>query len=219
MPITKWGALSFLLAILLPAGILLANIIYVTFDEGFYHKLLEKHNSYSRFDNRETVDTTISGLIAFFTGKDSVPPAIFDDNERSHLVDVKVLLDKVRLFLGVVTLLFAFYLTSTFLSPVEKRARLLALGRTLMLGGGLTLLLIAALVIAAVNFSPFFRLFHEMFFPQGNWSFPMESTLIRLFPWEFFFDLTVAVIARTALVGLLCLIGGYLLRRWIQSSL
>jgi uncharacterized membrane protein len=55
-----------------------------------------------------------------------------------------------------------------------------------------------------------FSLFHEVFFPGGNWSFPADSNLIRLYP-EPFWELSAVAL------GILASIGGiavwYLARR------
>lgn len=41
--------------------------------------------------------------------------------------------------------------------------------------------LIGSIIILS-TFSSAFTLFHQIFFPQGNWSFPADSLLIQLYP-------------------------------------
>jgi integral membrane protein (TIGR01906 family) len=51
-----------------------------------------------------------------------------------------------------------------------------------------------------------FILFHQTFFPQGNWTFPYDSTLIRLFPvefWQLFAALFLGLIIILSVLGLL----------------
>lgn len=191
-------SLSVLLAICLAVALLLASVLSIAFDEDFYSTYLAKHGSYSRFDSREEVDSAISGMLAFFRGEQESLPEIFDEDEQSHLADVKVLLDRSRL---LCVLLVALWFASN-LSALRKPA---LVARNLVAGGIAALVLTALLLLAALFFSQTFLLFHEVFFPQGNWQFPLESALIRLFPRGFFFDLFTQVILRTALLGLVSL--------------
>jgi uncharacterized protein DUF1461 len=70
-------------------------------------------------------------------------------------------------------------------------------------------------VAAAVAFDPLFLLFHEVFFPQGNFLFAPDSNLIRLYPEWYWQGVTAGVgasfIAVSLLVALTCHIA--LLRR------
>lgn len=46
-------------------------------------------------------------------------------------------------------------------------------------------------VMVAVFFPPFFALFHQLFFPQGNYAFAADSLLIQTFPPAFWWLVTV----------------------------
>jgi uncharacterized membrane protein len=48
-------------------------------------------------------------------------------------------------------------------------------------------------VAAAVAFDPLFLLFHEVFFPQGNFLFAPDSNLIRLYPEWYWQGVTAGV--------------------------
>jgi uncharacterized membrane protein len=48
-------------------------------------------------------------------------------------------------------------------------------------------------IAAAVAFDPLFLLFHEMFFPQGNFLFGADSNLIRLYPEWYWQGITAGV--------------------------
>ena len=48
-------------------------------------------------------------------------------------------------------------------------------------------------VAAAVAFDPLFLLFHEVFFPQGNFLFAPDSNLIRLYPEWYWQGITAGV--------------------------
>lgn len=201
-------ALSALLAVSLAAALLLASILTIAFDEDFYSTYLAKHGSYSRFDSREAADSAISGMLAFFRGDQESLPEVFEENERSHLVDVKFLLDRARMLLA---LLIALWLGCNLHGLYRRKPALVA--GNLAAGGIAALVLTALLVLAALFFSQTFILFHHVFFPLGNWQFPMESALIRLFPRGFFFDLFKQAILRTALLGLSCLAMGLVAKK------
>ena len=58
-------------------------------------------------------------------------------------------------------------------------------------------------VFAIVAWESAFTLFHQLLFPPGTWSFPANSTMIRLYPPEFWFDAAMiagALIIATSLV-------------------
>jgi uncharacterized membrane protein len=56
-------------------------------------------------------------------------------------------------------------------------------------------------VVGFIAFDPLFELFHRLFFPGGNWEFPADSNMIRLYPYAFW-QLTAGAL------GVLCVMGG-----------
>ncbi|HEX5590858.1 MAG TPA: DUF1461 domain-containing protein [Candidatus Limnocylindrales bacterium] len=59
---------------------------------------------------------------------------------------------------------------------------------------GLGIGVVATGVIAAVAFDAAFEVFHRLFFPGGNWAFdPRTSRLVQLFPFDFWYETTIAV--------------------------
>ena len=74
-------------------------------------------------------------------------------------------------------------------------------------GGWITVgLLSALLVFLAVSFDQLFVYFHRLFFEDGTWTFSQSSTLIRLFPFEFWRDAFALAIGFALLVGVLFVI-------------
>ena len=109
-------------------------------------------------------------LFAFFEGRAPMPD-VFNEDEASHLRDVRVLL---WVALALFMVCFAIALRGIFIrGPRVVRDGLLAL-----------VLIIAACVL--VPFESLFWYFHIIFFPQGNWMFPASSTLITFYPGDFF---------------------------------
>lgn len=201
-------ALSVVLAVSLAVALLLTSVLTIAFDEGFYSTYLAKHGSYGRFDGSVSVDSTISGMLAFFSGEQESLPDVFGEDEQSHLVDVKVLLNKAR---SVLALLIILWLSYNFYALYRREFAIVA--GNLIAGGLVTIALTVFFVFVALFFQRGFILFHTVFFPQGNWQFPMDSVLIRLFPRDFFFDLFKLGIARTAMLGLLSLSIGFVIKK------
>jgi integral membrane protein (TIGR01906 family) len=107
-------------------------------------------------------------------------------NEFSHMSDVKHLFDvtfitylvSLGLIIGTVVI-FAWYKIWHRFDELLTRS-LRATGWTLLA----TCFVLGT--ASMLNFDRFWLLFHAVLFPQGNWMFSMDSTLIQLYPAEFF---------------------------------
>ena len=123
---------------------------------------------------------------------------LYLESEVSHMADVKTVLTIAfvsALAMAVLSLLACVYLAKR--SPGGIR-------RALFSGAVLTLVLVGALIVTAVlGWESFFTQVHTIFFANGNWTFRMDDTLIRLFPAQFWMDAGIAI---AALVLLTCLI-------------
>ena len=64
---------------------------------------------------------------------------------------------------------------------------------------GKTLWRVALGLFAVVAWDSAFTLFHEVFFPPGTWAFPADSTMIQLYPADFWFD--AAMIGGALILG------------------
>lgn len=126
---------------------------------------------------------------------------LFTDAEVSHMADVKILLWYVMI-IGVVLLLI------TLLLALLLRAwRPGGFARGIFAGAWVTLGLMAGLaVLAIIDWQLFFTEFHNLFFPQGNWAFSADSTLIRLYPEQFWIDAGIWLAALVLLFVLIALL-------------
>lgn len=104
--------------------------------------------------------------------------------ERSHLRDVKLIFDAAfALALTAVAVLFGGA------AAVARRRHdlIVVAGRVLWSSGISAVALILILGVAAwLDFHRFWQVFHRVLFPQGNWQFPNNSMLIRIYPESFF---------------------------------
>jgi hypothetical protein len=73
------------------------------------------------------------------------------------------------------------------------------------LGTGITVLslFVAFGVFAAIDFTRFFALFHQLFFSQGNWEFPYDSLLICALPTAFWIGMAITWLATSVLISIL----------------
>ncbi|RMD58438.1 DUF1461 domain-containing protein [Candidatus Woesearchaeota archaeon] len=117
-------------------------------------------------------------LFDYFFGLAPIP-SVFNEREVSHLRDVRNLL-----WLSFFVLIFAFILSFS---------GILAYGRVVVRNGFL-ILLGAAILGLIVPFNSLFWYFHLVFFPQGNWIFPANSTLITFYPSDFFLMYSIAIL-------------------------
>jgi integral membrane protein (TIGR01906 family) len=116
--------------------------------------------------------------------------------EASHMRDVRFIFG----FFYFVSLLFFLLLVSYLifvlrLKNIKRRKLLLEeFFSSLMKGAVMSLIVLLFLIIFSfVNFSSSFDVFHQIFFPQGNWSFPADSLLITLFPLSFFINISSSI--------------------------
>lgn len=120
------------------------------------------------------------------TGADNT--LAFTEAEVNHMHDVKwVLL--------IATVAVAALFLLTLFSSISLRERAPGtIRRSLFSGAWITLGLIAVLgVVGIFGWEWLFTTFHQVFFPQGNWEFSVRSSLIRLYPPQFWIDAAIAV--------------------------
>ena len=127
---------------------------------------------------------------------------LYLESEVSHMADVKTVLTIAfvsALVMAFLSLLACIYLAKR--SPGGIR-------RALFSGAVLTLVLVGALIVTAVlGWESFFTQVHTIFFANGNWTFRMDDTLIRLFPAQFWMDAGIAIaglVLLTCIVVLIC---------------
>ena len=139
-------------------------------------------------------------LARITTGADNA--LAFTDAEVNHMHDVKwVLL--------IATMAVAVFVLITLFSSLSLRERAPGMiRRSLFTGTWITLGLIVVLgVVGAFGWEWLFTTFHQVFFPQGNWEFSVRSTLIRLYPPQFWIDAAIAVAVIVAVQIVILLVG------------
>ncbi|HBO34686.1 MAG TPA: TIGR01906 family membrane protein [Anaerolineaceae bacterium] len=129
--------------------------------------------------------------------QDETGQKMFMPDELSHMEDVKLVVttaSTVWYVLGGLSI--AIFIWFVIMRQWESIRKVLNAGGWLTIG-----LLGALLVFLAVSFDKLFEYFHRLLFQDGTWTFSQSSTLIRLFPFEFWRDAFILVIGLAFLIG------------------
>lgn len=211
------GVLSWAVAALMPIVIVLTAVRlllapwflrfeYATpnFPDDPYGFTLEERLHWSRLSLEYLVNNAGIEFIEALRFEDGSP--VFNERERAHFIDVKVILTAALwAWRGALLLLalLAFW--------AWKSGRLDAYARGLGRGGWLTTAAIGVIILfVLLSFRVFFVAFHNVFFPPGTWTFNWSDTFIRLFPERFWRDIFIYVGVFSAAVGAAL---GYFTRR------
>ena len=132
-----------------------------------------------------------------FLGDQTFPDGspLYTERELSHMADVK---DVTAMLTTIGYVLVAVYALAVVLLALRPATHL-RLQTGLLQAGIFTIgLLIALIVIVALNFNYFFVQFHAIFFEGDSWLFLYSDTLIRLFPEQFWIDAFVLLFVGVA---------------------
>ena len=154
---------------------LLISVNIVVFDSDFYLSSESEVDFYE-----EEVDN----LLSYFKGGD-LDEERYSGEEVIHLKDVKNLI-WLSLALALILFLLLSYFEGTF--SWKKRRDFF------LYGGILNFLSLLLLTIILSSFEFFFRIFHEILFWNDYWLLPLDSTLIQMFPENFFIGAVVRIV-------------------------
>ena len=114
-----------------------------------------------------------------FNGPDGT--AFYDADERGHLGDARMLLWLFLIAGGISLIIVAASLARA--SDHGRRE----IWRTISHAGLATTVTVIVLgIVSLVAFGTLFTLFHQVFFPAGNWAFdPSTQRLVQLYPFRF----------------------------------
>lgn len=123
-----------------------------------------------------------NGWFAYVTGDDPRPPvsfgaSTFSPSEYAHMADVRNVFVGARIAAVIAAAVVGILLVIT---RRRDRREALVLVRDGTAAAAVGMGVVGTL--AAVAFDPLFLLFHEIFFPQGNFLFGPDSNLIAMYP-------------------------------------
>ena len=171
-------------------------------NHNFYKKEFTKHNTYEKVYNADEISEK---LIGFFQDKNNLPLS-FNEEEKSHLEDVKKLIDNGKVLL-IFLILISIILLSIILSEGKHNLK-----KILISSGVVAIILPIPFLL--FSFSNIFTKFHLILFPQGNWKFPLDSLLIQMFPQEFFYDSLVNIIVNSSILAIILILIGFFSSRF-----
>ncbi len=134
--------------------------------------------------------------------------SFYDASEVQHLRDVRQLL-----WLTFVVATLALVATLVVLERSADRDEVLA---AIGLGGATVVVVVIVVgVVGVLAFDPLFELFHEVFFPQGDWAFdPGHQRLVQLYPFAFWQVMAAALGLIMVGLGVLTVLAA----RWALAS-
>lgn len=133
----------------------------------------------------------------------------FSPDTISHLDDCYRI---ARVAIVVLAICGIAALAALIASGVLGRRRLL--GNVFIASGVVVIVAFVALgTLAVANFDGFFSAFHQIFFSQGNWTFPYDSLLICSLPTVFWVGMGVIWLIVTVLVSILSIAIGARVRK------
>ncbi len=139
---------------------------------------------------------------------------LYAPNEVSHMIDVRVLTDKLWRILPVAGVIVIGGLLLLLIPRATRRDGYAAI----FVGGFIsTVFLIGVILFVLLSWRTFFITLHDIFFPPGTWTFGYESTLIRIFPDQFWFDAGVLLVGGALVISLIVTWVGRLLGRRARS--
>ena len=136
----------------------------------------------------------------------------FTPAEFSHMADVR------NVFIAVQVAAIVAGLVAAGLAVVAGRRG--ALARLVRAAALVALATVAVVgILAAVAFDAAFLLFHQVFFPQGNFLFAPDSNLLAIYPESYFYGVSLRIgAAFVALAGVLAVVSHAALRRRSASA-
>ena len=202
--------LLIILVLTLPLVIILTPTRFIIFNENYYHKQFAKYNVYKQISD---ADEVLHNITSFFKGKQELNVDLFTKNEKNHLKDVKILINKFLIVYYI--LLFVDGILIYFI--IKKRA-FKNLAKMFFLSSASIISLSLLLYLLRNSFSTLFVKFHLIFFPQGNWQFTLSSNLIKLFPEAFFYDTLYIIILISFIISLFLILTAIFLLSLIRRK-
>ena len=214
-------ALAASLMLVVPVFLIAVNVRWVInfpplYSYGFDRYGIENYTGIERdelISAGRQIRTYFNDDTEFIAIRVTIPPGVvvdnlFNEREVHHMRDVKALVQGVYRVSEITAAYIAIVLIAGF--ALRRRAFCETVGGVLMRWGGLTTLILVALVglISLLFFDQVFLLFHLVSFANDLWQLdPRRDYLIAMFPQSFFLDavllIAFAVIAQAAILAAL----------------
>jgi len=183
-----------ILIILFPVIIIFSSFYFELHNLSFYDDEFVKYKIYDRFSKQQAIDAVVD-IIRFLDHNDPLDNEFFKQEEISHLDDVRILINKIKIIL---LMSFLILISALGLSPKKD------LKKQLFFSGVSTIFITALFgLFSYTMFDMLFLKFHELLF-TGNYMFdPGISNMKALFPDKFFLDFVLRVIIDSLILSLI----------------
>tara|TARA_B100000315_G_scaffold260259_1_gene320402 strand:- start:1603 stop:2337 length:735 start_codon:yes stop_codon:yes gene_type:complete len=202
--------ISVLMILLVPLILYGFSFNSVAFDNDLYKKEFLKYNVYSYLEDYDIEN--INGEVLNYLVNEKNPVLIDDDffneREKTHLLDVKNLIQNIFViyYFSIFLFIFLIIILSIILNfnfkEIVKKFLII-----LLFGSLLTLLdAVSFFLLSNFNFDFTFDVFHKTFFDQGTFTFnPQFENIVVLYPENLFFDFLIMIISNTILSSVIIL--------------
>lgn len=176
---------DFLIGLLIAFFLILLSFNFLLHCNQFHKKLIEQYTDNPYFIE---VDKNVTKYITGFTSELNVD---FNENEKLHMEDVRNLV-LIQQFIFIVLIVLSFMLV------YKKKINVNYFRKSSIM----LFLIVLLSFIASLFFDIFFKLFHLILFPQGNWQFSSDSLMIQLYHQSFFKNFFIATIILSLLISI-----------------
>jgi integral membrane protein (TIGR01906 family) len=195
--------------------LILGSINFMIFNKEFYYSQYEKNGAYKTL-GVELSNNITSNTLKYFHNKAEL--SYFTESEKSHMSDVKKIIYTTSTIyysaIMIIMLLF-FYCYRRYKNNNHSFVNIVS--KSMIFGSLAAIIFLSIIfVIAVFGFDGFFIGFHEIFFPQGNWTFDNTSLLITLFPQSFFINIGLRIFLYAMFQSLIFFGIGYYIRKKIN---
>lgn len=197
---------TYALAAIIPMIIILGCFKSLVFNTQFYYNEQSSNGVYEKIGSEQAKSTT-DDIISFLKTGKQIESKTLTGDEIKHLDDVRALM---KLSSTAFYILIALAISLAAFMLIKDKKLILD---SMLYGGIITAgLIIILLLIITIAFDWSFIAFHKMLFTNDLWLLPPESTLIRLFPKQFFIDFTRKIGLNSMIISLVLIMIGKLKR-------
>lgn len=188
------------LTTLIPLIIILGSFSLTVFNKDFYHKEADKNKVHENIENSKELTTNV---IEYLKEGKALDAEAFTEDEMKHLEEVRTL---ARTTLYTLYALIALTISLAAYLLIKNKA--IAFSTLYHAGIATAAASITLILLLSFAFDQTFTAFHNLLFRNELWILPAESTLIRLFPKEFFTDFAIKIALNSIIISILLILTG-----------
>lgn len=195
--------LRFIIIISFIISNILWSVLFFSFNINFYEKYSQDKSFFKQANNVYLFLKDKSDLIEDF-----------NQSEKSHLEDVKQIFSFTK-WVFLVSTIFLIFSSLIFIYKKKYYIFFKSISNWSVLSLIFSILILLFLLY---NFNYSFDIFHMIFFPQWNWSFPSNSLLINIFNQKFFFKISQSIFISSLLIPIFIIIISLFQKKIIYSK-